>query len=765
MADIFISYARGDREKVEKLALALETGGHSVWWDRHIAGGAEFSKEIEQELNAAKAVIVAWSREANDSRWVKDEAGIAANAGKLIAVGLDGEEPPIGFKQFHVIDYVHASDAALNDIKRSVALKLGRALTEEPSPFTTPARRAPIRNLLIAAVIAIGVLALGYVVYNNVLQRSPGNSADVASAGDYRSIAVLAFSDLSPERDQEYFSDGIAEELLNLLAKKTDLRVAARTSSFAFKGANESVNAIGEALNVDAVLEGSVRKAGENVRITAQLIDTRSGYHLWSETYHRRLSDIFAVQDEIAHSIVDAIPTVMMQEGESADSPSSSAAYELYLQGKHQLTLRTPASIAEARRLFEEATALDPNFAAAWAGRATAYVLQRDSSDSYGDLSYEEELALAKPAVERALALDPVSDEALAALGLLHFHGNDFESAEEALRRAVEINPSSINARNWLHSALFASQRYQEAFAQVKRAAEIDPLSAIILENLVNTHVSLGEYEDAVAVAERNVALHPEWPVARASLGYAYFSASKFAEALAAEDDVFEMPGMSFGVYGNVVFRMALMGHFDEVILAEAPWYALSFTRLIQGRDEEARALVNGAYQRAAEPLLTIPRVAWTLWALGDEEEARTLFEEYAIAQNRPPLVSNFDCYPGIHIAALRKRAGDEAGARPLIEACRRVLETQAREGMVLPYYRANTPAELLLLEGKRDEAIAHLRANVENRRSADWWLAKDPAWADIKDDPRFVAVADDIKAMVNADREKYLRMKSEDSQ
>ncbi|MEO1251719.1 MAG: TIR domain-containing protein [Pseudomonadota bacterium] len=757
MADIFISYARADQDRIGKLASSLEAEGWSVWWDLRIAGGAEFSKEIERELEAAKAVLVAWSKESVESRWVKDEAGLAAEAGKLVTISLDGAAPPIGFKQFHATHWEGGGAAAIAEIKRSISLKINRstAAASETSKHPIVLTQKPLFTAGLAVLVVLASAA-----FLGMRDRRDGIASSPAAAG-LHSIAVLPFADLSPNRDQEYFSDGIAEELLNLLAKETNLRVAARTSSFSFKDRKEDANAIGEALNVDALVEGSVRKAGENVRITVQLVDAGSGFHLWSQTYDRTLADIFAVQDEIATALVGAIPSVTSTASGEARPLEDSAAYDLVLQGRHQLTLRTPASVSKARALFEEASEVDPDFAPAWAGRATAYALQRDTIDTYGHLSYAESLTLAEPAIERALTLDPESDEALAAKGLLALHGNDTDRAEEALRRAIAINPSSINARNWLHTTLMAEQRYREAFEEIVRAAEIDPLSAIILENLVNAHVLRGNYEAAVSVAQRNAALNSQWPVVRASLAYALFSAGQFAEGLAAEEEIFSLEDVGAGGYGNATFRLTIMQLFDEDKLNRAPWYALSFARLIQGRTEAARDIVTRQYAEASDKLAITPRVAWTLWAVGEEAEARALYEQYAASETRPPLVSTFDCFPGLHIAALRQRAGDQAGARPLVEACRRVIERQNSEGLVLPYFRSELEAELLLREGERAAAIDHLRKVADARRSVGWWIHMDPAFAELKDDPRFHAVVSDIKSMVDAEREVYLQQRT----
>lgn len=248
LADIFVSYSSDDRARVEPLISRLEAVGYSVWWDHRLHGGSMFSEEIETELENAAFVVVAWSASSIKSRWVADEADAALQAGKLIPVRFDDVKPPLGFRQVQTIDFSdwnrNAGDAAFRTLTVALShLRDGPAV----SPGSTPSQQAPPA-------------------------RTP-----------FASIAVLPFVNMSPDPDQEYFSDGISEELLNLLARVKEMRVIARTSSFALKGSDKQVTEIGEMLGVAYVLEGSVRKASDKVRITAQLIETGTGFHVWSE--------------------------------------------------------------------------------------------------------------------------------------------------------------------------------------------------------------------------------------------------------------------------------------------------------------------------------------------------------------------------------------------------------------------------------------------------------------------------------------------------
>ncbi|MCB0585721.1 MAG: hypothetical protein KDD06_10425, partial [Phaeodactylibacter sp.] len=261
-----------------------------------------------------------------------------------------------------------------------------------------------------------------------------------------RSIAVLPFVNMSPDPENEYFSDGISEELLNTLAREAAFKVTARTSSFAFKGANEDMRSIGKKLGVDTILEGSVRKSGNRVRITAQLINTEDGYHLFSETYNRTLDDIFAVQDEISADIANKLKARLglteqeHQAGSSGSSPAKLEAYNLYLKGLFQWNQYTPEAAATAIGLFKQSLELDPRFAKAWAYLSFCYSFLGAS----GNWPTEQSLPHAKEAAERALSLDDSLELAYCALGIVHlFLDWNMEAAEKIFERARAINPNS----------------------------------------------------------------------------------------------------------------------------------------------------------------------------------------------------------------------------------------------------------------------------------------------------------------------------------
>ncbi len=325
------------------------------------------------------------------------------------------------------------------------------------------------------------------------------------SAINPHSIAVLPFVNMSGDKDNEYFSDGISEEILNVLARTPALQVAARTSSFAYKGKNVEVPEIARELKVRMVLEGSVRKQGENVRITAQLIDASNGYHVWSQTYDRNLQDIFVIQDEIAKAIADELKVRLNNvaaPGKNSTGTSNLAAYDLYL--KARILFLNRQDLAESDTLLQQALNQDPNFAKAWELRAAVNTLMDEYKAS--DLSAEELDLRSAEYAQRALAIDPQSSLALAALANVRGSAGrslratvDYVSIITDLERAIEIDPHNVNAMNWLGITLALLGDSERALAMLQHCVTVDPTFGPCMENQYDTLWVLGRADEAYA--------------------------------------------------------------------------------------------------------------------------------------------------------------------------------------------------------------------------------------------------------------------------
>ncbi len=361
------------------------------------------------------------------------------------------------------------------------------APTQVPAPLQTPASKAPpivpsapprarasARMPLLAVVGAVIALIL---LVSGIRLFWPRSTVAVTTTS-LQSVAVLPFADLSASRDQEYFSDGIAEELSTRLARISGLKVAARTSAFAFKGTDADAKAIGRALNVDALLEGSVRQAEGRVRIAVRLVDARAGYQLWADTWDRSGHDVLAVQDEIATGVLRALRVGAITQATVIAPPRAVdlAAYDLYLQGRYFWHQRTRDGLTRAVAAFDRAVAIAPDYAEAHSGIADAYAVL----GFYDHLPPRDAFPRARTAAERALQIDGHLAEAYASLGYVALYYDwDWTAAERALNRAVELNPSYSIGHQWRANYLVARGRFDEAVTAMRRAQEVDPLSLI----------------------------------------------------------------------------------------------------------------------------------------------------------------------------------------------------------------------------------------------------------------------------------------------
>jgi len=392
----------------------------------------------------------------------------------------------------------------------------------------------------------------------------PGASAAALAAGRFepaavvsaRSIAVLPFADMSPEKDQEYLSDGIAEELLNLLVKIPDLQVAARTSSFSFKGKEVTIADVARELRVANVLEGSVRKSGNRVRITAQLIQADTGLHLYSETFDRTLDDVFGIQDEISAAVVETLKVKLL-----AAAPKSVEvdpdAYALYLQGRYFFARRTGPDWEKAVRAYEDALHIDPDYAAAWAGLSRVYASQAGAT--YIDL--HAGYALARQAAQKAMALDPNLPESYLAQATIQMSYDwDWAGANASLQRALELTPGLADAL----TEMGLLQRYlgdlDQAVALERRAVVLDPLSLRGLHALGMALIYAGQLEEAEQVYQRLITLNPEMPTANQARARVLQLRGRPEEALAIAE---QEPDPFWSEYGRLIAFYAL-GRTDE---------------------------------------------------------------------------------------------------------------------------------------------------------------------------------------------------------
>ena len=379
------------------------------------------------------------------------------------------------------------------------------------------------------------------------------------------SIAVLPFTDMSPQKDQEYFCDGMAEELINALTKIEGMQVASRTSAFQFKGTGFDIQEIGKKLKVLIVLEGSIRKAGNKLRITAQLVNVSDGYHLWSEKYDRDMEDIFAIQDEISLAIVDNLKVKLLGVEKTKlvkRYTENKEAYNLYLKGRYFWNRRSEVGFNKAFGYFQDAIEIDPDYALAYAGLAEYYCML-----SIHLAKPEPFIRLGRIAAEKALSIDETLAEAHTALGYIKFSYDwDWLGAERSFKQAILLNPRYATAYNWYAALLGIINRHEEAIRYMTRAQEYDPGSAIINRDLGVIYSWAGDFDKAINHLQFTIDMDPGFSPAYHLMGVVYLWLKKYDSAIGYFKKVRAMTGDFFDIIGSLGYAYAKSGQREAAL-------------------------------------------------------------------------------------------------------------------------------------------------------------------------------------------------------
>jgi serine/threonine-protein kinase len=579
-------------ESLEALAAEAERSpdplGAVSWWRRLslIDPGStritlRLMGALEQSGDRAGALAVA---EGHGDLMARDFD--AEPSPEVVALATRIRERPVLFRE---------GEGPAGHVLQVRAAVTAEAAGELPHPQIRPPQAVAWRRLSLwtGAVAVVPVVAL---VLTSSARR--GQTASTALRPTAVSIAVLPFQNMSANRDNQYLSDGLTEELLNALTRVRGLRVAARTSSFQFRDRTGDVREIGRRLDVSAVVEGSVRASGDSLRITAQLIDTRTGYHLWSDEFDRPAADVFAVQEDIARAVTRALRVQLAQRiGETLVSAGTqnAEAHDLYLRGRFEWNKRTEEGMRNARDAFERAVVLDPRYAAAYAGLSDTWQLLA----IYGQVATREALANAKTAALRALALDSTLAEAHTSLAVMHLeYDHDREAAERRYRRAIEISPGYATAHHWYALFLVAGGRFQEAIAEAELARRLDPLSRVINAAVGTVHLFSREYAAAIAEFRAILVTDPDWSSGLGMLGRTLAAAGQFDEAVARIQEALELSGRPS--------HKAL----------------LAYTLAAAGRGAEARALLRELVAPGRGVIIPPVDLAAVHVALGQHDEA-----------------------------------------------------------------------------------------------------------------------------------------------
>ena len=470
MADVFVSYARNDKARVAPVVAAIEAKGWSVWWDPDITPGQEFDDQIEAEITAALAVLVVWTPTSVTSRWVRGEAREAAERGVLVPVRFDQARLPMDVRAIHTTDLdgwgENAASPQAQEFLRALGTHIARSQASRPA-------------------------------------KSGSASASSTSGKDSPryTICVLPFVNMSGDPEQEYFSDGITEDIITDLSKISTLGIIARNSAFMYKEKNVDILKVARELKVSHVLEGSVRKAGGRIRVNAQLVDGETNSHVWADRYDRDSSDIFALQDEISEAIVKALKLRLQPEEKKAierRGTNNAEAHNLYLMARQTYITSQEYDHRSAEaivRLCARATEIDPHYAQAWALMAIGHNKLREATGGgAGD---------GMAAAERALAIDPRSAEAHAIKAQILLSEGDPEAAAAEVATALELDPESYEVNRSAGRLNYQLKRHKDAVRYYEKAANLAEADINSASVLMSAYTALGDVDGMRRSAQR----------------------------------------------------------------------------------------------------------------------------------------------------------------------------------------------------------------------------------------------------------------------
>lgn len=531
---VFLSYAHEDQVKAQRLAAALAGRGYTLWWDGLIEGGAQFAKSIREALEAADVVIVLWSATSIESDWVCDEAAQGRDRRRLVPLSLDESLPPLGFRQYQTIDLAawrgKANAPQILAIDRAIAAVSGQSAVPQRAARLGLQSRVDRRRAIglgagagAAAIVGGGLLAWreGWVG---------------AGSGD-RSIGVLPFKNMSRDPTEDYFSDGLSEELRSTLSRNNNLEVAAQTSSDSFRDKAVTPRAIAAALNVAFLLQGSVRRSADLLRITAQIVDGGTGFDKWSQSFDRKAADVLGVQSEIAAFVTDALLAGKFFDGgspaEQVGGTANAKAFDSYLRGAALYKLAAGEKDDRgALAQFDQAIASDPNYAAAYAAKSRALTViannyaRRDELKDYYRRSIE--------AARNAVRIAPNLAEGHSALGFVLFNGQlDAKAAETPYQTSFELGYGNADILSAYANFAARIGRFEDGRKAIARAKRLDPLNATVFRNAGLLEFAARDYDAALSPLRTALSINPKSSTVHATLGDIDLLQGRFAEARA----------------------------------------------------------------------------------------------------------------------------------------------------------------------------------------------------------------------------------------
>ncbi|MEI6105983.1 MAG: TIR domain-containing protein [Opitutae bacterium] len=562
---VFISYAREDAEPARRIAEALRAFGVEVWFDANeLRGGDAWDAQIKKQIRECMLFIpvISANTQAREEGYFRREWKLAVdrthdmaeNRAFLVPVIIDDTKESVAnvpeqFLKAHCTRLGHGEPTPqfVEQVKRLLAgPRAGETGAKSTAPVSPSSATAPAKSGFPFLTVGLGVAVVALIAFVLLRPAAKPEASPVAPVvpaatakppervtannPDAKSIAVLPFVDMSQTKDQEYFSDGLSEELLNLLAKVPALQVTSRSSAFSYKGKDLKLAQVARELNVAHILEGSVRKSGNRLRITAQLIDARTDKHLWSETYDRSLDDIFAVQDEIAAAVVTQLKVTLLGDAPKAKVVNPKA-YALFLQARQVGRERDAAALSQSISLFQQAIVIDNNLAAAWVELAKCYTIQADGGLRTNDEGYR----LGREAVEKALTIDPNYASAYAKLGSIisTVNNGDLTEAARHFTHALELEPTNTDIMTEAMQFARRMGRFELVVTLGEYVVAHDPVNALAYGSLGGAYIRAGRNEEGLAAIKTSLRLAPGRILAHYTMGGLYLRMGDTKTALA----------------------------------------------------------------------------------------------------------------------------------------------------------------------------------------------------------------------------------------
>jgi adenylate cyclase len=651
---VFLSYASEDAGVAKRICDALRAAGIEVWFDQsELRGGDAWDQEIRQQIRdcALFVPIISARTQTRPEGYFRLEWKLAVDRSHLMAaekaflvpVVVDGTTEPEAIvpAQFREVQWtrLQAGEVPAAFVERIAAL-LDQPIAHHaggPERGVNPAPTGRLTIVLIAlSVAAVVALAIATAMRSGWLGHKPVPKVDAGTASaavatapaaiPEKSIAVLPFVDMSERHDQEYFSDGLSEELIDMLTRVPDLRVPARTSSFYFKGKQTTIADIAKALGVAHVLEGSVRKSGKTLRVTAQLINVANGYHMWSQTYDRTLDDIFRVQDSIAKAVVTSLRATMRQQTSTSERRSTNTeAYTAYLRGLYFQYKFTEQDSERSLEALREAVRIDPGFAMAWAAIARTY----ENEAIMGAMPPGKAHAEARKAVDHALGIEPTLVYVHAQLLAIEWNSFDLSAARAERLRVHELDPNDTTLLNSEAIEAGNSGRVDDMINLYRQAVKRDPLNMRWLESLWGAFMLADRFSEAESTVGEMLAINPGHYGAHCDLGYALLARQKPNAALATMSEESDKDARS-SCTASALWALGRRTESDALLAKAKAGYAgtgalnIAVLYALRNDKDEAFKWLDRAY-RNREPAMTAMGCFWALVNLRDDPRFATM--------------------------------------------------------------------------------------------------------------------------------------------